>query len=98
MRNVELSSRGTSWVRVVTSPGFRKGFMDARLGLPWATRELGRRNFQFGWWYEFGRLFAVSPYSAKWDVMPAKAAYVNPDLIRALQRATEAGIWPVKKS
>ncbi len=97
MRNVTLSSRGTSWVRIVTSPGFRKGFRDARLGLPWATHELGRRNFDFGWWYEFGRLFAASPLSAPWDVMPTRSAYVTRDLINALNRATDEGDWPVQR-
>ena len=98
MRNVTLSSRGTSWVRIVTSPGYRKGFRDARLGLPWATRELGRRNADFGWWYEFGRLFAASPLSSPWDVMPASSAHVTQTLIAALHKAPSEGDWPARRS
>ena len=94
MANTRLSSRNTSWERIILSPGFRRGFYDVRMGRPWPSRELGVRNADFNWWYEDGRLFAASEYSQKWDVMPTSRRYVTSELIEALVKAQDSGVWP----
>ena len=52
------------------------------------------RNADFNWWYEDGRLFAASEYSQKWDVMPTSRRYVTSELIEALVKAQDSGVWP----
>lgn len=84
--NATTSGRGTDWRRIISHPGFRAGFEDARIKAPY-RREFETRKAEWTWWYEYGRLFAASPCSRRFSRIPSRWREVKPSLVAAACRA-----------
>ena len=93
MANSKLSQRGTSWDVIVIHPGFRTGFWHVRKGASWEP-ESATHGRSWWWWYEFGRLFAASEYSRRWDIMPSSRRKITPTLRKALLAASKGAVFP----
>lgn len=93
MANAAVSSRGTSWDVIVTHPGFRCGFAHVREGHDWEPMQ-AKHGRDWWWWYEFGRLFAASQYSHRWQAMPSDRRRITPTLRKAIAAASKGGVFP----
>jgi hypothetical protein len=91
--NTALSSRGTSWIIIITNPGFRAGFQHVREGRDFEPLK-AKHGREWWWWYEHGRLFASSDYSRRWKQMPSDRKQVTPALLNAVGGASKSGTFP----
>jgi hypothetical protein len=89
MANIQMSSRGTAWWRIILQPAFRAGFEDARSGLGFRP-VYEQRSEAWQWAYEDGRLFAASSFSRRWSRMPSKRSGISSALVQACANARRA--------
>ena len=91
--NTAISSRGTSWDVILTHPGFRCGFDHVREGRGFEP-DGAKHGRDWWWWYEYGRLFAASLYSHRWDRMPTDRRKITPTLRKAIRAAQKGAVFP----